>query len=127
MFFLSLSQNGCSCTLGGFINPLKELTDTSGALEIEAVWVVDRVGGSQDQGLVAFTSETCRIYPVVVGVGLFLHTFQVLVDFLSPTCHIALGEKSMSGTSIIFPIGSVLLFDHIPFQGYTAPGAMGFG
>ena len=31
---------------GFLINPLKELAFTLGTLEIESVWVVERVGGS---------------------------------------------------------------------------------
>ena len=123
--FFSLDQYSFSQTTGWLINPLEEITDAFGALEIETVGVVGGVGGRQDQGLVALTSETCGVYPVVAGVGLFLYTFQVLVHFIGTTGHITLGEPSVIGTSVIFPIGTVLLFDYIPFQGHSTPGTMG--
>ena len=107
------------------INPLEDITDAFGTLEIETVWVVGGVGSRQDQGLVALTSETRGVYLVVAGVGLFFHAFQVLVHFIGSTGHITLGEPSVIGTSVILPIVTVLLFNHIPFQGHSASGTMG--
>ena len=46
MLTVAMYQNVLSHSPGFFIDPLKVLAGTLGTLEIESVWVVDRVGGS---------------------------------------------------------------------------------
>ena len=90
---------------------MKEVAVTLGTLEIESVWVIDRVGGGQYQGLVALALKTDRVHLVVAWVDLLAHAFQVPVNFVSSTGHKAVGVKSCGGATVILEGAPVATID----------------
>ena len=71
----------------------------------------------EDQGLVALTSETSRVYLLVTGVGLITDSFQVLIHFVCATGDITTGPKSGCRATVILPGAAIRSLDGVEFQG----------
>ena len=124
---VSVNENLFGYESGFLIDPLEESAASAAALEIESVWVVDRVGGSQYQGEVTLAAETDWVDVPVACMHLSFHSFQVVTHFIGGACHKTLGVPILGGAFVVAPGVAIFLLDFPRYQGYQTPGTFILG